>query len=152
LIDAICTWLYWPVLVLAWIDVVLVLTSVAGLPPIIIQGALWTTGAMAALHFAMALFDGQTHRAVNAYNARVFERMAKRLSQEDQLADLKNGPLVKATVYILFGEMALAMLFRGQNPGPPMVFLLAFSAFFLIVCFVMLQMKTLGLPVAAPTV
>jgi len=115
LIDGVLAKLYWPALSLAWFDAGLVPASLAGIPRITLQVVLWTTAALAAVHFLLMLLDGATRSAVNTYNARlsVLKGAARRKFAADIPRSIKHGLLLMRTAMILGVEAMLAAFVSG---------------------------------------
>ena len=156
-IARICDVLFWPSLVLAWADGIIVAASVAGLPTLAAQAALAATVLLAGAQFVLMLFDGATHRALSTYNQLVLKRFGGGMSREEfktmrrqVFASLSHARLLTRTNGLLAGEMMLAAIIQGRSPGPPKETLLAFFAFFLATLITLLQMKTVPI-LARPT-
>ena len=149
-INRISNALFWPALLLAWMDGVLVPASAIGLPSFVVKVAFMGTATLAAVYFLLMLLDRPTHRAINAYNEKaVFQRAVGRFSRQDAallrrkvLGSIKHGSLLAWTVVALTSEMVIAALAVGRSIGPPTIIQLPFSAAFMTTVILMLQFKT----------
>ena len=142
--------LYWPALLLAWMDGLLVPASAIGVPSFVVKVALVGTAVLAAIHFLLMLFDRATHRAINAYNEKmVLQRAAGRFSRQDATllrrkvqGSIKNGSLLGWTVVSLMSEAAITALAVGGSILPPTIIQLPFTAAFMTMIILLLQLKT----------
>ena len=149
--DRICSILYWPALILAWLDAALIGIPGFQLPTIGLQAALGATAALAALHFVWSVFDRPTQRAVQDANRIIRDEFgiwpSWALARDPEWglfgSFFRDRPLFWAN-RVLWFEMAAMMIVGGgdrYHPAPGL--LLAFAGFFLTTVVLISQVKYL---------